>query len=145
MVRLDEGVHVTEPLVLIRTFPQPAAAIFDAWTTPSMMRKWLFASDRGELVQVDSNPVVGGRYSIVEHLEGQEIDHFGEYLVVDPPGRLRFTLSVPQHFPEPTVIDLDISATEGRTQLRFVQSGIDPSKTRPFWEQMLSQLANVLD
>ena len=91
----------------------------------------MFVSDEGSLIRVEANPVVGGAYSILELNHGTEIDHFGRYLNVDPPGRLRFTLDVPEHFAESTEINIELEGGDHGCTLRFTQSGIDPMEDAP--------------
>lgn len=118
--------------------------VFAAWTVPDRMRRWMFVSDQGEIVDVSADPEVGGEFSILERIDDAEIDHFGRYLVVEPPVRLSFTLEVPKHFSESTRIDLTLEREPRGCLIDFTQTGIDPDKTRRFWEAMLSALAHVV-
>jgi uncharacterized protein YndB with AHSA1/START domain len=133
-----------DPLRLDRVIRATPAAVFEAWTNPEVMRRWMFVSDEGEIVRVDAVSVPGGAYSILEHNNGEDIDHYGRFLEVGPPSRLSFTLEVPKHFAENTRIDVTIEPTEEGSVLHFTQTGIDPDKTREFWRTMLDDLARLL-
>ena len=135
---------MTDPLRLSKLVPATPAEAFEAWTASEIMRQWLFTSADGQIVRTVTDPVVGGHYSILEHNDGQEIDHFGTYLVVERPRRLSFTLDVPKHFSESTRVDVTFAPDAAGCWVHFTQTGIDPEKTRMFWQQMLKRLADVL-
>lgn len=78
-------------------FRVPSASLFDAWLSPSLIGEWMF----GPLVRADESviritidPRVGGAFSFLVRRAGKEIDHFGEYRVVDRPHHLEFTWCV---------------------------------------------------
>lgn len=53
----------------------------------------LDANSEVEVLHID--PRVGRRYSIVDRRDGQDVEHTGEYLEIDRPRHLVFTLEVP--------------------------------------------------
>jgi uncharacterized protein YndB with AHSA1/START domain len=71
--------------------------VFNAWLDPSQAGRFLFATDTGQMTRVEIDPHVGGRYVIVERRDGEEVLHEGEYVEIDRPRRLVFTLRVPAH------------------------------------------------
>jgi uncharacterized protein YndB with AHSA1/START domain len=94
--------------------------VFAGWTVPALMSRWLFVGPSGEIVFTSVDLRVGGRFSIVEQPDGYEpVDHTGEYLDVQPPHRLFFSLEVPAHFPGRTEIRLEISASGAGSELVF--------------------------
>lgn len=131
-------------LRLCKDFDVGRGAVFDAWTHPNLMREWLFASDVGAIVHVAVDLRVGGAFSILEMNQGEIIDHFGTYLAIDRPAGLAFTLDVPKHFSESTIVELVLEQHGRGTTLSFEQTGIDPNLTRPFREVMLDTLATSL-
>ncbi|MEU6422973.1 SRPBCC family protein [Streptomyces spiralis] len=135
-----------EPVEIRRRFPVAPHVLFDAWITSPVMRRWLFASDSGELVSIDVDPRVGGAFSIVERREeGEvEVDHFGTYIEVDRPGRLAFTLEVPWHFPGTTQVGVDIRPVPEGGEMFFRQTGVDPATTRDAWHRMFDQLDEAI-
>jgi uncharacterized protein YndB with AHSA1/START domain len=135
-----------EPVTIQRRFPVAPPSLFDAWISPPIMRRWLFASDSGELVRIDVDPRVGGTFRILERREQGtvEVDHFGTYLEVDRPRRLVFTLQVPWHFPGITQVNVDITPAREGSEMAFVQTGVDPATTREAWQMMFNQLDDAV-
>ena len=77
-----------------RRFAAPAERVFDAWLEPKLVAQWMFGPSLRdeEIVRIAIDPRVGGLFSFVVRRQGQEIDHVGEYLEIDRPRRLAFTL-----------------------------------------------------
>jgi uncharacterized protein YndB with AHSA1/START domain len=77
-----------------RTFDAPRQAVFDAWTSPEVMRRWLAAEHdwTTPTAEVDLRP--GGRVRVSMAEPGGEPVHTfeGEYLEVRAPERLVFTV-----------------------------------------------------
>lgn len=134
-----------DPLRLDRAIRADPASVFEAWTAPAHMRQWMFVSDEGDIVKVENTPIPGGTFSILERNNGEQIDHYAQYLTVNPPSNLSFTLEVPAHFAEETRVDVSIEPTDDGCVVHFTQTGIDPDKTRPFWRAMLNDLATLVE
>ncbi|MEO8213663.1 MAG: SRPBCC domain-containing protein, partial [Myxococcales bacterium] len=58
----EEGVTVR----VSHHFAAAAERVFDAWTDPSIARKFLFASATGQVVRTEIDGRVGGGFTIVE-------------------------------------------------------------------------------
>jgi uncharacterized protein YndB with AHSA1/START domain len=81
-----------EPLVVTRRFAAPPALLFDAWLDPNSVGRWLFATPGGVSAHVAIDARVGGGFSIHETRGDTLATHFGEYLEIDRPRRLVFTM-----------------------------------------------------
>jgi uncharacterized protein YndB with AHSA1/START domain len=91
---------------------------------------------------------VGGALRIVMRAEGTVIEHFGEYIEIDPPRRLVFTWASPFTGAEPSLITLELEP-EGpdATQLLLVHSRLPESVAkshRDGWGTMLDRLSGKL-
>ena len=134
----------TPDVVIQRTFGASAGAVFDAWTQPDVIRRWLFVSDANEIRHIEVDLRVGGRFSIVE-LSGRDvIEHFGEYSAVDRPNRLDFTLEEPKQVPSHTRVELQFESAEWKCRLTFKQWGVPRETTESRWERMFDTLDTVL-
>jgi two-component system cell cycle response regulator DivK len=78
-----------------RRFDALPGRVFDAWLDPGTLGEWLFRTPEGVLVRCEADPVVGGRYEIVERRGEEDVLHAGTYEAIDRPERLVFTLAVP--------------------------------------------------
>jgi len=94
---------------LTRHFDASPERVFDAWLDPEKVGKFLFATEDGEMVRVEIDPRVGGRYSIVDRRDGEDVEHTGEYLEIDRPRRLVFTLQVPKYSETVDRVTVEIS------------------------------------
>jgi uncharacterized protein YndB with AHSA1/START domain len=81
-------------LTVQRTFDSPREDVFEAWTSPDVMRRWLGAGRdwTTPTAEVDLRP--GGRIRVsMAETGGEPVHTFeGTYLEVEPPERLVFTM-----------------------------------------------------
>lgn len=133
-----------EPVRVTQHFDLSAESVFNAWTDPEVMRLWMFKSETNEIINVDTEPRVGGRFSILEKSGEEFIDHFGEYHEIDRPNHLAFSLEVPRHFPGVTQVTINLYSTENGCEMDLVQTGVSPEVTEQPWRDMFGRLSEVL-
>ena len=131
------------PLHLEYTFQASVTSVYDAWITKPVAELWLFKNETNDL-NFEADLKEGGRFSVGEKDGEKAIDHWGEYLQIDRPNTLRFTLEVPAHFEGTSEVAIEIKETPAGTQLNFKQTGIDTSKTEAAWKAMFGTLDEVL-
>ena len=75
-----------------RTFAASADDVFDAWTSPEVMRRWFPPAPDWEAPEAEVDLRVGGRVRVVmRRPDGTEIGAGGEYTQIDRPHRLVMT------------------------------------------------------
>ena len=76
-----------------RTFDAPADAVFEAWTSEEVLRRWLHAQPDWDTPIAEVDLRVGGSVRVVmrDPATGSEWGARGEYTTVEPPHRLVFT------------------------------------------------------
>jgi len=130
-----------------RRFSASAERTFDAWLDPNTAGKWLFATPAGNMSKVKIDARVGGSYLIVECREGADVEHIGEYLGIDRPRRLVFTLKVPKYSQENTKVTIEIRALESGCELTLTHEGVLSdyvASTTSGWNMILDQLSATL-
>ena len=130
-----------------RRFSASAERVFDAWLDPNTAGKWLFATPAGKMSKVEIDARAGGSYLIVENREGTDVEHVGEYLEIDRPRRLVFTLKVPKYSQENTKVTVEIRALKSGCELTLTHEGVLPdyaASTTSGWNMILDQLAATL-
>ena len=81
-------------LVVTRTFNAPARIVFEAWTTPELLKRWWAPKSYGVVfVSCEADVRSGGSYRFVfSHPSSQQpMEFFGRYIDVVPPTRLVWT------------------------------------------------------
>ena len=132
-----------QPLHLEYTFQASPTSVYDAWITKPVAELWLFKNETNQL-NFESNLKKGGRFSVIEYDGEKKIDHWGEWLEINRPNTLHFTLEVPAHFEGISEVLIEVKETPGGTQLSFTQKNIDTSKTEAAWKGMFARLDEVL-
>ena len=75
-------------ILVTREFDAPAELVFDAWTTPDVVKRW-WAGDRGVVTEAQIDLRVGGSWRWVMVANGGfEVAFSGEYREIDRPHRL---------------------------------------------------------
>lgn len=117
---------MTDGLTIARSFDAPRERVFRAWTTPEDFSVW-FGTDGVDvpLETLSMDPRVGGVWKAVMHIpDGPTINWTGEYLAVDAPAFVAFTMTdqPDDEAREPVTVTLTESATGG-TDMVMTQTG----------------------
>jgi uncharacterized protein YndB with AHSA1/START domain len=118
--------------------------VFDAWIDPALAGKWLFATKTGQMVRVEIDARVGGKFALVDRRDGVDVAHVGEYLEIDRPRRLVFTFSVPLYSPVVTRVSIDIVPTPTGCDLTLTHDDVLPewaTQSQAGWTMILEALA----
>lgn len=124
--------------------------VFDAWLDPELARRWLFTTPQTGISRCDIDPRVGGCFTIVDHRDDGDIEHVGEYRVIERPHLLVFTFAVPQFSPLHDLVTVRIRAVEGGCELTLTNE-MDVAnegwrdQTVEGWTMILASLAREMD
>ena len=115
-----------------RTYDAPAAAVFAAWTSTEVLRRWLHAGTHWDTPVAEVDLRIGGTVRIVMHNPdtGVERGAGGEYTLIDPPSRLAFTWVWDHDAANPQLIELELTEHEGRTTVVMINSRISTDEMR---------------
>jgi uncharacterized protein YndB with AHSA1/START domain len=130
------------------TFEAPREDVWREWT--ERFADWYGGADGQvplDTISMDVRP--GGRWSLVMHAQRGEIYWDGEYLEVEEPERLVFTLTDEPgagEYAVCTVVLTDLG--EGRTEMQFTQTGpMPPEQIEPArrgWSRFFERIAERL-
>ena len=115
-----------------RTFDATAEAVFDAWTSPEVMRRWWHAGPEWETAEAEVDLRVGGNVRVVMRgPDGAEVEAQGQYTLIERPRRLAMTWTFsddPSNAQQ--LIEVSFSELEGATTVAMVNSGIATDERR---------------
>ena len=139
-------------LRLERTFKSPAQAVFEAWTSAEMLKRWWPAGSDWETPVAEVDVRVGGRLRLVMRgPNGEEFGGRGEYVEITPPERLVFTWSWDGHDGHQGTQLIEVEFAErqdGTTTVVLTNRGFDDEESRRThragWEASLDNLDRVL-
>ncbi len=136
-------------LKLERTFSAPAEAVFDAWTSAEVMRRWFHCEPDWSTPEADVDLRVGGGVRIVmRRPDGSESGAHGQYTTIERPRRLVMTWTFDEDPSNKQLIELTFSESGGLTTVVMVNSGIATDARREAqdwgWRGCLSQLERAL-
>jgi uncharacterized protein YndB with AHSA1/START domain len=140
---------VTEVLRIERSFPASAEEVFDAWTSPEVMRRWLHCGPDWDTPVAEVDLRVGGAVRIVmRRPDGREAGARGEYTVIDRPHRLVMTWTFDEIPDNQQLIELTFEETAGTTTVVLTNRDIVDSERRASqdegWQGCLDQLERLL-
>jgi uncharacterized protein YndB with AHSA1/START domain len=132
-----------------RTFDAPAEDVFDAWTSPEVMRRWFHVGPDWETTEAEADLRIGGRFKVVMRgADGSEAELSGEYTEIDRPHSLAMTCTFSDDPSNEQLIELSFTESGGSTTVLLVNSGIAKDERREAqdwgWRGCLDQLARTL-
>ena len=135
-----------------RSYAAPAQAVFDAWTSEEVMRRWWHAAHDWETTEASVDLRVGGEVRVVMRNPHEDVEYGGggRYTEIDPPRRLAFTWiwdDDPQR--KRQLIELDFEEDDGVTTVRFTHRDLwDEDAVRSFeegWAKAFDNLQRTLE
>ena len=103
--------RVTRTVRIERTVQAPAEAVFDAWTTEEVMRRWWQAEVGWETSEAEVDLRVGGVVRVVMRDPDKDVEYGGGgvYTEIEPPRRLAFTWTWDEESRR-TLIEIDFAS-----------------------------------
>src|ERR1700744_4502955 len=87
--RLEITTPSDREIATARVFDAPRQLVFDAWTKPELLKRWLFGPSGWSLDVCEVDLRVGGKYRMVwNHTNGNVMGLGGVYKEVMPPERV---------------------------------------------------------
>jgi uncharacterized protein YndB with AHSA1/START domain len=142
----EESGHVVR---IERTFAASAEEVFDAWTSPEVMRRWFHPGPDWDAPEAEVDLRLGGKVRVVmRRPDGREDEAHGEYTLIDRPHRLVMTWTFEDDPSNEQLIELSFSESEGSTTVLMVNRGISTDERRDSqdrgWNGCLDVLQRVL-
>lgn len=104
-------------VVITRVFQAPRALVWDAWTRPGHLRRWMLGPDGWDMPVCEVDLRVGGRQRYVwRRQDGTEMEITGVYEALDAPVHMVSRESWGPVWPD-TVNTLSLSESDGATTM----------------------------
>jgi uncharacterized protein YndB with AHSA1/START domain len=118
-------VNENTTLRMQRTFQAPAQAVFDAWTSEEVMRRWWHAEHDWETTEAEVDLRVGGTVRVVMRDPHNDVVYGGGgyYTEIDPPTRLAFTW-IWDGDDTRQLIEIDFEEHDGATTVHFTHRNL---------------------
>ena len=109
-----------EQILITREFDAPKHLVYEAWTTPELVKHWWHAK-RGEMTVAEIDLRVGGRWRYVMVTpDGMEVGFHGEYREIVPNERIVST-EVYEGMPGAEAVNtMTLTESDGRTTLEIL-------------------------
>ena len=112
-----------EQILITREFDAPRHLVWQAWTTPELVKRWWNAK-RGEVTVAEIDLRVGGKWrSVMVTEDGFEVAFHGEYREIVPNERLVSTEAyegIPDADEHATLNTMTLTEVDGRTTLTIL-------------------------
>ncbi len=132
-----------------RTYAASAEDVFDAWTSPDVMRRWFHCGADWQTPTAEVDLRVGGTVRVVMRKpDGSEAEAHGEYTLIDRPNQLAMKWTFHDDPSNEQLIELSFTESGGSTTVLMVNSGIATDERREGqdwgWRACLDQLERAL-
>jgi uncharacterized protein YndB with AHSA1/START domain len=133
-------------LIVIRTFNAPPGRVFDAFTDPAVLTRWL--GPRGTtLIHCAVDPRVGGRFRFELAFDGGgSVVLAGAYREVEPATRLAFSWGI-EGAGDDSEVTVQLTSLGERTELRLEHRGIardELEQNEAGWNEFVDRLELTL-
>jgi uncharacterized protein YndB with AHSA1/START domain len=139
-----------QTLRMERTFQAPAEAVFDAWTSEEVIRRWWHTELGWDTAEAEVDLRVGGVVRVVMRDPSKDVEYGGggNYTEIERPTRLAFTWTWDGDTRR-TLIELDFEETDGSTTVSFTHSDLwDEEAVRSHedgWGKLFDNLERTLE
>jgi uncharacterized protein YndB with AHSA1/START domain len=114
-----------------RTFGASAEDVFDAWTSPEVLRRWFHCAPDWTTPEAEVDLRPGGEVRVVmRRPDGTEAGARGQYTLIDRPHRLVMTWTFDDDPANEQLIELSFSESDGSTTVLLVNRGISTDERR---------------
>ena len=143
----DDTMTTDLSLKVTRRIPAPASNLYNAWLDPDMLVRFICPSHGMGVKSAETDPTVGGKYSIVMLGQSGEIPHWGEYLELTPHTKMVFTWESDFSIKGSTVT-LTFEEVDGATDVTLVHDRFLNEEMRDNhekgWTSILTKLSETL-
>jgi uncharacterized protein YndB with AHSA1/START domain len=128
-----------------RMFNAPASKVFEAWTSPEVLRRWWHAEHSWETTIAEVDVRVGGAIRLVMRnpADGSEYAGRGEFTLLDPPRRLAFTWTWENEPSAQQLVEVEFTDHGERTTVVMTHTGLPDAETddyRAGWQNSFDNL-----
>ncbi|MFZ0971427.1 MAG: SRPBCC domain-containing protein [Solirubrobacteraceae bacterium] len=132
-----------------RTFAASAEEVFDAWTSPDVMRRWFRCDSAWDTPVAEVDLQVGGKIRVVMRRPGgTEVEAHGIFTLIDRPHRLIMTWTFDDDPSNEQLLELSFIESKGATTVLLVNSRISTDERRKEqangWQGCLDELDRLL-
>jgi len=132
-----------------RTLAAAAEEVFDAWTSPEVMRRWFHCAEDWETPEAEVDLRVGGTIRVLmRRPDGSKIEGRGEFTLIDRPRRLTMTWTFDDDATNEQLIEVSFTPADGSTTVVLVNRRISTQDRRDKqdwgWRGCLDQLEALL-
>ena len=140
MTKTDTPLHLT----VERTVAATPEAVFDAWLSPDMLRRFMCPGPGMSTPKADADPRVGGRFDLIMTDGETDMPHGGVYKVIDRPNRLVFSWESP-FSAENSEVDITFEPAPDGTLVRLTHTRFATQESRDNhergWAAILEKLS----
>jgi uncharacterized protein YndB with AHSA1/START domain len=133
-------------VVVRRLLPVPRERVFAAWVDSASLAQWMRPGQTIDTI-VATEPRVGGKFRIVMRRATEDVEHWGEYLAIEPPSLLSFTWISVHTDLQPSVVTIEFFERSAGTELVLTHRRLPPRAVeahRGGWTDIVRMLAEAL-
>ena len=136
-------------LQIRRTYKQPVAAVYAAWSDPEQMKHWMGPSDDFGEAEVTMDVRVGGRYRLVMHAPNGETHRVGGvYKEIVPNRKLVYTWAWESTPERESLVTVEFAPSGTGTEIVVTHQRFADTETRDKhqqgWNGCLDRLGRYL-
>lgn len=146
---METAIEDRTSLQIRRTYPQPVAAVYAAWTDPAQIAHWMGPSDAFGETEAWVDLTVGGRYRFIMHAPDGELHRVGGvFREIVPNRKLVYTWAWESTPERESLVTVEFAAAGAGTELvlthqRFFDEDVRDRHGKG-WSGSLDRLGRLL-
>ena len=131
-----------------RTISAPIESVYNAWLNPELLAQFMHPAANMHIAKAETDPRVGGRFTIVMATAERELPHGGEYKELTPYSKIVFSWES-SFAADGSTVTIELKSVASGTHIELTHVKFLDEETRSSheggWTRIIETLSTILE